>query len=104
MSQEGGIPLRSQSGDGTAADKRLFPQRAQARSAPFNAAESPSWGVADSPLYTQATAANLQAVPCISRLPATLPVTEPRIAQALESATWQVLDATPRFQEVAGGP
>lgn len=101
VSQDGGVPLISQSWDGNAADNAIFQQRTKALVEQFKAAPGPAFVVADSKLYTQANAANLRALPFITRIPATLQVTEQRIAQALESDIWQVMDATTRFQEVA---
>ena len=72
VSQDGGVPLVSKSWDGNAADSQIFQDRAQALLASFKRSPTPRYLVADSKLYHEDNAPNLQALGFITRIPHTL--------------------------------
>jgi transposase len=101
VSQDGGVPLMSKSWDGTAADTKIFQERAQALITTFRASPSPRYVVADAKLYSEANTANLKKLGFITRVPGTLKLVTHVIAQALGGETWQSLDETTRYQAIA---
>ena len=72
VSQDGGVPLVSQSWDGNTSDTKIFQARAQALMATFKTASSPRYLVADSKLNNEDNAANLHSLGFITRIPNTL--------------------------------
>ena len=100
VSQDGGVPLVSQRWDGHASDTEMFQERAAALIATFQNSPTPRYLVADSKLYTEANAANLQALGLITRMPHTLKLVSPVITPALRWDTWPRLDDTTRDQRV----
>ncbi len=100
VSQDGGVPLFSQSWDGNASDNSVFKERCEALIAQFKASESPRYLIADSKVYTEANASNLACLPFITRIPETLKVTQQVIAQAWAWGEWQPLDETTSYQRV----
>ena len=101
VSQDGGVPLFSQSWDGNASDNIVFKERCAALIAPCKASESPRYLIADSKVYTEANAANLACLLFITRIPETLKVTQQVIEQAWAWGQWQPLDETTSYQQVA---
>jgi transposase len=100
VSQDGGVPLMSQSWDGNASDTVVFKERCEALVTQFAASEAPRYLIADAKLYTEANAVNLARLPFITRIPETLKVTQQLIAQAWAWGEWQPLDETVRYQRV----
>jgi transposase len=98
VSQDGGVPLVSKSWDGNTSDIAVFQERAQALMAAFQNAFSPRYLIADSKLYHEDNAPNLQKLGFITRIPNTLGAVAQVIAQALTWDTWHRLDATTRYQ------
>jgi transposase len=103
VSHDGGVPFVSQSWDGNASDTEIFQERAAALIATFKNSPTPRYLVADSKLYNEANAANLQALGFITRIPHTLKLVSQVITQALRWDTWQRLDDTTRYQRVELG-
>jgi transposase len=100
VSQDGGVPLLSQSWDGNASDNSVFKERCEALIAQFKASESPRYLIADAKVYTEANAPNLTCLPFITRIPETLKVTQQVIEQAWAWGEWQPLDETTSYQRV----
>jgi transposase len=100
VSQDGGVPLLSQSGDGNASDNSVFKERCEALIAQFKASDSPRYLIADAKVYTEANAPNLTCLPFITRIPETLKVTQQVIEQAWAWGEWQPLDETTSYQRV----
>jgi transposase len=98
VSQDGGVPFVSKSWDGNTSDIAVFQERAQALMAAFQNAASPRYLSADSKLYHEDNAPNLQKLGFITRIPNTLGAVSQVIAQALTWDTWHRLDATTRYQ------
>jgi transposase len=99
-SQDGGVPLLSKSGDGNTSDIEVFQERAQALMTTCKTSPSPRYLVADSKLYHEDKAANLQSLWFITRIPNTRKVVAQVIRQALEMETWQHADAQTRSQRL----
>lgn len=100
VSQDGGIPLLSQSWDGNASDNSVFKERCEALIAQFKASESPRYLIADAKVYTEANAPNLACLPFITRIPETLKVAQQVIEQAWAWGEWEPLDETTSYQRV----
>jgi transposase len=98
VSQDGGVPFVSKSWDGNTSDIAVFQERAQALLAAFKNAPSPRYLIADSKLYHEDQASNLQQLGFITRIPNTLGAVSQVIAQALTWDTWHHLDDTTRYQ------
>src|SRR5688500_11951991 len=72
VSQDGGVPLVSQSWDGNASDSQIFQDRAQALLLTFKQSPTPRDLIADSKLYSQDNATKLKSPSALSpgfRLP-----------------------------------
>jgi len=100
VSQDGGVPFVSKSWDGNTSDTHIFQERAQALMTTFQTSPTPRYLVADSKLYNEDNAANLQALGFITRIPNTLKLVSQVITQALKWDTWQPLEAGTRYQRV----
>jgi transposase len=100
VSQDGGVPFLSQSGDGTVSDTVVCKARCEALRAQFQASAPPRYLIADAKLYTEANAAHLARRPFLPRIPETLKVTQQLIAQAWAWGQWQPLEETVRYQRV----
>jgi transposase len=100
VSQDGGVPFVSKSWDGNTSDTQIFQERAQALMTAVKHAPGPRYLIADSKLYHEANAANLQKLGFITRIPHTIGVVSHVITQALAWDTWQWLDDTTRYQRV----
>jgi len=101
VSQDGGVPLVSQSWDGHTSDTVLFQERAAALLATFQPSPTPRSLVAASKLYQEANAAHLLALGCITRMPNPLNLVSQVLTQALRWDTWPRLDDTTRYRRVA---
>jgi transposase len=100
VSQDGGVPFVSKSWDGNASDTQIFQERAAALMATFQRSPTPRYLVADSKLYHEDKAANLQELGFITRIPNTLKLVSHVITQALRGDTWQYLHALTRSQRI----
>jgi transposase len=100
VAQDGGVPLLSQSGDGKASDTVVFKERCEALITQVAAREPPRYVIADAKFYTEAHAPNLARLPCMTRIPETLTVTQQVIEPAWAWGEWQPLHATVRYQRV----
>jgi transposase len=100
VSQDGGVPLMSQSWDGNPSDTQIFQERAAALIETFQRSPTPRSLVADSKLYTEDHATNLQALGFLTRLPNTLKLVSQVITQALSADMWPRLDDTTRYDRV----
>ena len=94
VSQDGGVPLVSKSWDGNASDTKIFQERAEALMATFTRSPTPRYLVADSKLYHEDNAANLNQLGFITRIPNTLKLVSQVVTQVLRWDTWQRLDDT----------
>ena len=100
VSQDGGVPFVSKSWDGNTSDIEVFQERAQALMAALQNAPSPRYLIADSQLYHEDNAPNLQQLGFITRIPTTIGVASQVIAQALTWDTWHRLDNKTRYQGI----
>jgi transposase len=100
VSQDGGVPLVSQSWDGNASDSQIFQDRAQALLLTFKQSPTPRYLIADSKLYSQDHATKLKLFGFITRIPATLKLVSQVIRQALGQNTWQPLDDSTRYHRL----
>jgi transposase len=100
VSQDGGVPFVSKSWDGNTSDTHIFQERAQALMTTFQTSPTPRYLVADSKLYNEDNAANLQVLGFITRIPNTLKLVSQVLTQALRWDTWQPLEAGTRYQRV----
>ena len=99
VSQDGGVPLFSKSWDGNSSDNTIFKERAASLVECLRSSPTPSYLVADSKLYTQASAKRLGQIGFITRIPATLSVVGESIEAALGKA-WVPLLSGYRYQLV----
>jgi transposase len=100
VSQDGGVPFVSKSWDGKASDSQIFQERAEALLATFTRSPRLRYLVADSKLYHEDNAVNLQGLGFITRLPGTLKLVSQVIRQALGWDSWQHVDDTTRYQRL----
>jgi transposase len=100
VSQDGGVPLRSKSWDGNTSDIQVFQERAQALMETLKNSPSPRYLIADSKLYHEDNAINLQALGFITRIPQTLKIVSQVIRQALAMDTWHRLDEQTGYQRL----
>lgn len=100
VSQDGGVPLISQSWDGNASDNVVFKERCEALMTQFKASETPRYLIADCKLYTEANATNLAYLPFITRIPESLQITQQVIDQAWGWGQWQPLGESDRYQRL----
>jgi transposase len=98
VSQDGGVPFLSKSWDGNTSDTQIFQERAQALMTAFKHAPSPRYLIADSKLYHDDNAANLENLGFITRIPNTIGSVSQVIRQALTGDTWHPLDEKTRYQ------
>jgi transposase len=103
VSQDGGVPLLSQSGAGNASETKVFQERAQTLMTTLKNSPSPRYVVADGKLYHKDQAAPLKALPFIPRIPNTLQVVSQVITQALAMDRWHDGDVQRRYQCLALG-
>ena len=100
VSQDGGVSFVSKSWDGNTSDIEVFQERAQALMAALQSAPSPRYLIADSQLYHEDNAPNLQQLGFITRIPNTIGVASQVIAPALTWDTWPRLDNKTRYQGI----
>ena len=100
VSQDGGVPFLSKSWDGHTSDTQMFQERAQALMTAFKNAPSPRYLIADSNLYHDDNAANLEHLGFITRIPNTMGSVSQVVRQALTGDTWHPLDEKTRYQRL----
>ncbi len=100
VSQDGGVPLLSKSWDGNTSDIQVFQERAQALMETLKNSPSPRYLIADSKLYHEDNAPNLQSLGFITRIPQTLKIVSQVIRQALAMDTWHRLDEQTGYQRL----
>jgi transposase len=101
VSQDGGVPVVSQSWDGNASDTQVFQQRAEALMRACKDTPTPRYLVADAKLYCEDNAVHLAKLGFLTRIPATLKVVSQVMGQALQWDTWQTFDDNTRYQPLA---
>ena len=99
VSQDGGVPLFSKSWDGNSSDNTIFKERAASLVESLRSSPRPSYLVADSKLYSEASAKLLEQIGFITRIPATLSIVGETIEAALGKA-WVPLSAGYRYQRL----
>jgi len=92
VSQDGGVPLMMKSWDGNASDNKIFKERARLLIEHFKKSEWPRYLIADSKLYYEDNAINLQQLKFITRIPRTLQEERNCITASLREAKWERLD------------
>src|SRR5438094_9940957 len=97
VSQDGGVPCVSKSGDGNASDSRRCQERAEAWLSAFKTTTSPRSLVADANLSPADNAAPRAKLGFITPSPATLQLVSQVITQALPWDPWQPLDDPTRY-------
>ena len=97
VSQDGGVPLMMKSWDGNASDNEIFRERSQALINHFKESIEPRYLIADSKLYTEKNATNLDQIPFITRVPGTIKDEGCAINEAISKEQWQVLDPANKF-------
>jgi transposase len=97
VSQDGGVPLVSETWDGNASDSQIFQDRAKALLSTFEQSPTPRYLIADSKLYSQDNAVHLKPLGFITRIPDTLKLVSQVISQALRQDIWQRVDDTTRY-------
>jgi len=100
VSQDGGVPLVSQTWDGNASDNQIFQDRAKALLSTFEQSPTPRYLIADSKLYSEANATALKPLGFITRIPDTLKLVSQVIRQALGQDAWQRVDDTTRYHRL----
>jgi hypothetical protein len=98
VSQDGGRPLVSKSGEGHTSDIPMVQERAQALMHAFKNTPNPRSLVADAPLSHEDHASSLTRIGCITRIPNTLGVVSQVIRQALGWDPWPPCDDHTRDQ------
>jgi len=100
VTQEGGVPLMRQRGDGNASDPTGFKKRGAALITPCAASETPRSLIAEAKLSTAAHAPNWARLPFIPRMPEPLHVTPQVSEQAWAWGEWPPRHETVRSQRV----
>jgi transposase len=103
VSQDGGVPLASKSGDGNASDTQIFHDRAAAFLTTFQGSPTPRYLLADSKRYSEDNAPQLKHLGFITRIPGTLKLVTQVSSQALRWDTWHPVDDARRYQRLALG-
>jgi transposase len=100
VSQDGGVPLVSQTWDGNASDSQVLQERAKALLVTFEHSSPPRYLIADSKLYSEENAKSLAKLGFITRIPGTLKLVSQVIHQALRGDAWQAVDDTTRYHRL----
>jgi len=96
VSQEGGVPMVSQRGEGHASAPQMFQERAAALLTAWAQAPTPRYLIAAATRYHEAHAPTLATLGCIPRMPGTLKLVAPVITPALPADLWPRRDETTR--------
>ena len=102
VSQDGGIPLLTQSHHGNANDSVIFKERAEALLKNFKQSDGPRYLIGDSKLYCKKAAPTLAQMGFITRIPGTLKLEGEQIAKACHHPEqWRPLEQKGyRYQSV----
>jgi transposase len=96
---DGGIPLLGKALNGNASDSKVFEERSKALIEQFKAAETPRYLIADSKLYSESNAVNLNQLLFITRIPNTIKEVGLTIDKALALPNnWKTLDDDRKMQ------
>ena len=96
---DGGIPLIGKALNGNASDNKVFEERSKALIEQFKAAETPRYLIADSKLYSEPNAVNLNQLLFITRIPNTIKEVGLTIDKALALPNdWKTLDDDRKMQ------
>lgn len=99
VSQDGGIPLVSQSWSGNLNDSEIFQKRMQHLIEVFKDSPIPRYLVADAKLYSDPNQTWLKQIPFLTRVPANRKDNEAYVSLALSVAEWIDLDENTGYQE-----
>jgi transposase len=100
VSQDGGVPLVSQTWDGNASDSQIFQERAEALLSTFKQSPTPRYLIADSKFYSEANAGALKSLGFITRILDTLKLVSQAVSQALRVDTWQRANEVTRYHRL----
>jgi transposase len=96
---DGGIPLLGKALNGNASDNKVFEERSKELIEQFKASETPRYLIADSKLYTESNAVNLNQLLFITRIPNTIKQVGETIDKALALPNeWKTLDDDRKMQ------
>ena len=96
---DGGIPLLGKALNGNASDNKVFAERSKELIEQFKAAETPRYLIADSKLYSEPNAKNLNNLLFITRIPNTIKEVGLTIDKALALPNdWKTLDDERKMQ------
>ena len=104
VSQDGGVPMVSNSWEGKASDTQMFQERAAALLTAVAQAPTPRSLVADANLDHAAKAPTLATRGWITRMPGTLKLVAQVITHALTADLWQRLEETTRYHRLEWCP
>lgn len=96
---DGGIPLLGKALNGNASDNKVFEERSKELIEQFKASETPRYLLADSKLYSESNAVNLNQLLFITRIPNTIKQVGETIDKALALPNeWKTLDDDRKMQ------
>jgi len=97
VSQDGGVPLMMKSWDGNASDNKIFTERSAMLIEHFQQSSMPRYLIADSKLYSEENAANLNQLGFITRIPGTIKEEQKSIVSAIAKDEWCQLNDENRY-------
>jgi len=97
VSQDGGVPLMMKSWDGNASDNKIFTERSTMLIKHFQQSSMPRYLIADSKLYSEENAANLNQLGFITRIPGTIKEEQQSIVTAIAKNEWCQLNEENRY-------
>jgi transposase len=104
VSQDGGVPMWTQTWSGNSNDSEIFRKRAEALSQAFAVGKGPKCLVADAKLYSEMTLEQLSLMPYVTRVPGTLKRAGEAIYTAqCETDNWHTFDAENYYKEIQEG-
>jgi transposase len=97
VSQDGGVPLMMKSWDGNASDNKIFTERSTMLIEHFQQSSMPRYLIADSKLYSEGNAVNLNQLGFITRIPGTIKEEQQSIVTAIAKNEWCQLNDEHRY-------
>lgn len=97
VSQDGGVPLMMKSWDGNASDNKIFTERSSTLIEHFQQSSMPRYLIADSKLYSEENAVNLNQLGYITRIPGTIKEEQQSISTAIARNEWCQLNDENRY-------
>jgi transposase len=97
VSQDGGVPLMMKSWDGNASDNKIFTERSTMLIEHFQQSSMPRYLIADSKLYSEENAVNLNKLGYITRIPGTIKEEQQSIITAIAKNEWCQLNDENRY-------